>query len=67
MSPPPALCCLPPGLQKWEGGLSSRSWASPIRFQVGLVLDRYLSRALELVCVIGHHLNYCVGSYELRL
>jgi len=49
------------------GGCSCRTRASPIRFQMGFTLDRYLPRPLQLVSVIGHCLNYYVGSHELRL
>jgi len=49
------------------GGLSCRTRTSPIQFQAGFILDRYLPRLLQLVSVIGHRLNYYVGSHELRL
>jgi len=48
VSPLPAHCRLPPGLQQ-QGGSSCCTWASRIPVQAGFVLDRYLSRQFQLV------------------
>jgi len=41
------------GSNNGGGGCPCRTQASPIRFQTGFILDRYLPRPLQLVSVMG--------------